>query len=183
MQLNLDTLETILTIFVVDLVILIGAMTAFWRWLRKPIDARVDMHVEALRQERDQKIKDTVAAADAQHRELKAMIETETERSKNRADGIGQRIVEVATPMHTLIGKQEVLEKQMQASTLDRQHIHERIGEMNAQIKTVADMVQKAEVSRLTELGEIRERMVRTETKIDLLLRQRNMLPTPKEIE
>lgn len=84
-------------------------------------------------------------------------------------NGLGERIAEIARSGQTVLGKVEILERNVDRSSQDRAAMHEHIGRLEQQVSVLADMLQRNEVNRLGELGDVRERLARIEAKFDLI--------------
>lgn len=83
-------------------------------------------------------------------------------------EGVGDRIAEIARAATTSIGRVEILERQMERAVTDQERIHHDLGRLEALLKSFGENLHIREMERVEQMGEIRERMVRIETKIDI---------------
>jgi hypothetical protein len=100
--------------------------------------------------------------------EWEARHSTTVDEQKKDINGLGTRVAEIATSTQTSLGKLEILNQQMERSQADRENIHRDLGKLETLVNTLTETIQRNEVTRLTELGDIRERMIRVETKLDV---------------
>lgn len=102
-------------------------------------------------------------------RPVERSIADEKKSREKDQNGLGDRIADIARSGQTVLGKVEILERNVDRSAQDRAAMHEHIGRLEQQVSVLADMLQRNELSRLGELGDVRERLARIEAKFDLL--------------
>lgn len=86
----------------------------------------------------------------------------------DKVNGFGDRLNEHVGDSKKLDGRLGAVERTLSLSEADRSNLHESIGRLTTEMQTLMKLTQRAEVSRAEDLGEIRERLVRIETKVDM---------------
>jgi tetrahydromethanopterin S-methyltransferase subunit G len=85
-----------------------------------------------------------------------------------RLNGLGERLNEVVKELSNLDGRVGVAERSLILNQADRTNLHEAIARISVEMQTLTKVAQAAQVERMEDLGEIRERLVRIETKVDI---------------
>lgn len=100
---------------------------------------------------------------------IRDRIAAEAEARQAGDEGIGARMADIAQVVHVNAGKHDLIDRFMERSDADQKNMHEHMGRIDAQLSQLAEVVRKAELARVRELGEVREGLVRIETKIDVI--------------
>jgi len=88
-------------------------------------------------------------------------------RTIDRLNGFGERLNNHVESSKVLQGRLDAIERGMVLSQADRSNLHESLGRVSTEMQTLMKVAQRTEVTRASDLGEIRERLVRIETKVD----------------
>jgi len=88
-------------------------------------------------------------------------------RNLERLNGLGDRLNALTQEVLRLETRTDGHERAMALSQADRTNLHESVARIATQMQTLMKVAQDAQLARVEDLGEIRERLVRIETKVD----------------
>lgn len=85
----------------------------------------------------------------------------------NELNGFGLRLNKHDARAEAIEARMANAEQDAKFAALDRTNLHESITRLAVQMQTLVSVTQSSAVQRVEELSEIRERLVRIETKVD----------------
>jgi hypothetical protein len=88
-------------------------------------------------------------------------------RTLDKINGFGERLNDHINGCDRLEGRVDAAERAMALSQVDRTNLHESLARLTSEMQTLLRVAQSAQIERMEDLGEIRERLVRIETKVD----------------